>query len=56
MEDLSQNMEIYAPTPEEKELFRKQAQAPVIEWLKTQIDPQLIEDALQAVEDAKAQM
>lgn len=55
MEELSKHMEIYAPTPEENELFRKQAQAPVIEWLKTQIDPQLIDEALKAVEEAKAQ-
>ena len=53
-EELAKYMEIYAPTSEEKELFRKQAQPPVIKWLKTQIDPGLVDEALKAVEDVKA--
>ncbi|MGQ9645821.1 MAG: DctP family TRAP transporter solute-binding subunit [Thermodesulfobacteriota bacterium] len=51
-EELAKHMEIYAPTPEEKELFRKQAQPPVIKWLKTQIDPGLVDEALRAVDMA----
>ncbi len=45
-------MEIYVPTPEEKELFKNAAQGPVIEWLKTQISIDLINEALAAVEEA----
>ena len=47
-----QGMEIYSPTPEEKELFKKATQKPVIDWLKTKVDPKLIEEALKAVETA----
>jgi len=47
-----QGMEIYSPTPEEKELFKKATQKPVIDWLKTKVDPKLIEAALIAVETA----
>jgi len=51
-----QGMEIYNPTEAEKALFQEATQGPVIEWLKTKVDEQLINEALQAVEDAvKAQ-
>lgn len=43
-------MEIYVPTPEEKELFKKAAQGSVIEWLKTQVNIDLINEALNEVE------
>jgi len=47
-----QKMEVYSPTPEEKELFKKATQGPVIDWLKTKVDPGIIDDALKAVEEA----
>ena len=49
--ELAKHMEIYSPTPAEKELFRKQAQPAVIKWLKTQIDPGLVDEALKAVDE-----
>jgi len=51
-------MEIYAPTEEEMSQFRAAAQGPVIEWLKTEISIDLINEALaevkKAVEEQKA--
>lgn len=51
-------MEIYAPNEEEMAQFREAAQGPVIEWLKTEISIDLINEALaevkKAVEEQKA--
>jgi len=51
-------MEIYAPTEDEMAQFREAAQGPVIEWLKTEISIDLINEALEevkkAVEEQKA--
>ena len=56
VELIEQGMEVYNPTEAEKALFQEATQGPVIEWLKTKVDEQLINEALQAVEDAvKAQ-
>lgn len=48
-------MEIYAPTPEEKELFKEASQGPVVEWVKTQVDPELVNELLAEVERVSAQ-
>lgn len=48
-------MEVYAPTAKELEMFKQATQQPVIDWLKTKIDPKLIQEALQAVKDAVAE-
>jgi len=45
-------MEIYAPTEEEMAQFREAAQGPVIDWLKTEISIDLINEALEAVDKA----
>jgi len=45
-------VQVYVPTPQEKELFRKATQKPVIDWLKTKIDPKLIDEAFKAVAEA----
>lgn len=47
-------MEIYSPTPEEKELFKEAAQEPVIKWIKTQVDPGLVDELLAEVERVSA--
>jgi len=41
-----QKMTVYAPTEKELELFKNATQKPVIDWLKTQIDPKLIDEIL----------
>jgi len=52
LETLKKNgMEIYSPTPEEKEAFKEAAQEPVVEWLKDQIDPDLVDEMLNTVEE-----
>jgi tripartite ATP-independent transporter DctP family solute receptor len=45
-------MEVYALSPAEKDLFKNLTQGPVIEWLKTKVDIELINEALDAVEKA----
>jgi tripartite ATP-independent transporter DctP family solute receptor len=51
-----EGFEIYSPTSAEKEQFRQAAQGPVIEWMKTQIDPAWIEKLLAAVNKAEAEI
>jgi tripartite ATP-independent transporter DctP family solute receptor len=48
-------MEVYAPTAQELEMFRQATQQPVIDWLKTKIDPKLIQEILQLVKDTVAE-
>ena len=48
-------MEIYAPTEEEMNLFKNACQGPVIEWLKTKFDIELINEMLEAVDKAVAE-
>lgn len=54
LDKLQRRMEVYSPTPEQLAQFRERAQGPVIEWMSTQIDPSLIREVLQAVEEARA--
>ena len=51
-----QGMEVYAPTPEEREQFKQMTQQPVIEWMKGQIDPVWIDGVLKAVAEAEAEL
>lgn len=48
-------MEIYAPTTAEKELFKEASQGPVVEWLKTKVDPKLVDELLAEVDRVIAQ-
>ncbi len=48
-------MQIYSPTDAEMEQFRKAMQPPVIDYLKTKVDPKLIDELLKTVKDAVAQ-
>ncbi len=48
-------MEVYVPTAAELEMFKQATQQPVIDWLKTKIDPKLIQEMLQVVKDTVAQ-
>lgn len=54
LDKLQQTMEVYAPTAEELAQFRALAQPAVIDWLRTQIDPALINEVLEAVREAEA--
>lgn len=44
---------VYTPTPAEMAQFRAAAQPPVVEFLKTKIDPKLIDSVQAAVKDAE---
>lgn len=46
-------VQVYAPTPEELETF-KVSQEPVIEYLKSEISPDVVDGLLSAVEEAEA--
>ncbi|MBV1789526.1 DctP family TRAP transporter solute-binding subunit [Marinobacterium sp. D7] len=53
--ELAKNgMEITALTAEQQAKFQAAAQPPVLEWLKTQIDPSWIDKALAAVKEASS--
>jgi len=45
-------MQFYVPTPKEKELFIKATQGPIVQWLKTKVDPKLVDEVLQAAAKA----
>lgn len=49
-------MQIYSPTPEEMAEFKRLTQKPVVDWVKTQVDPKLVDELLKTVDDVvKAQ-
>jgi tripartite ATP-independent transporter DctP family solute receptor len=49
-------MEIYSPTEAELAQFKALTQKPVIDWLKTKMDPKLIDELLKTIDDTvKAQ-
>ena len=49
-------MEIYAPTPAEKKMFREASQKPVIEYLEKQIGRAWIDKVLRAVKEVETEM
>jgi len=52
----SKGVKVYVPTRGQKEEFKNLAQKPVIEYLKTQIDPKLIDKVLEAVAEAEIKL
>jgi len=50
-----QGMEVYDPTIQEKNMFAKAAQKPVIEWLKGKIDKEWIDKILRAIKEAETE-
>ena len=46
-------LEVYAPTPEEKDTFREATQGPVLEWLRGEIGDTPVDEFLAAVEALK---
>jgi len=49
----SEGVSIYEPTAEEKAAFREKAQPAAIEWLKTQMDPKVLDEIQAAVAEAE---
>jgi len=49
-------MEIYVPTAEEIEMFKERCQQPVIEWIKTQIDPKWVDGFIQTIEEVREKL
>lgn len=48
-----EGMEVYTPTAEELEKFKKGAQEPVLKWLKTEVDPDFLDEFLNAIKEAE---
>jgi len=51
-----QGMQVYAPTPQERDQFKKMTQQPVIEWMKGQVDATWIDGVLKAAAEAEAEL
>ncbi len=49
-------MEIHVSSPEEKAAFRDLTQAPVIEFIRTRVGDELVDELLAEVEAAKARL
>lgn len=49
-------MEVYVPTASEIEMFKQKTQQPVIDWLKTQIDPKWVDGFMQTVEGVREKL
>jgi len=49
-------MQIYVPTAKEIALFRDKCQQPVIDWIKTQIDPKWVDGFIQTIEEVKEKL
>jgi len=56
MEILKKKMEVYSPTMEEKEEFKRVSQGPVVEWLKGEIGADVVESILRDVEEIEKEM
>ena len=53
---MEKGMEVYVPTAEEIGMFRTMSQQPVIDWIKTQIDPKWVDGFMAEVEKAKVEL
>ncbi len=51
-----QGMTVYSPTAGERAEFKKATQGPVIDWMKTQVDPRWIEKVTAASATAEAEL
>jgi len=51
-----EGMQIYSPTSTERMEFKQKTQGPVIEWMKTQVDPQWIDKVMNATKQAEAEL
>ena len=49
-------MKVTSLTAEQKEVFKKASQPPVVKWLKTQVDPALVDEAFDVVEQIKKEI
>jgi len=49
-------MEIYVPTASEIEMFKQKTQQPVIDWIKTQIDPKWVDGFMKTIEEVREKL
>lgn len=47
----AKGMEVYTPTEKEIQMFKEATQKPVIDWMKTRVDPALIDEIMKAAAD-----
>ena len=53
---IEKGMEVYVPTAEEIAIFSEMSQKPVIDWIKTQIDPKWVDGFMAEIEKAKVEL
>ncbi len=53
---IEKGMEVYVPTAEEISLFSKMSQKPVVDWIKTQIDPKWVDGFVAEIDKAKIEL
>ena len=51
-----EGMQVYSPTSKERMEFKEKTQGPVIDWMKTQVDPQWIDKVMAATKKAEAEL
>jgi C4-dicarboxylate-binding protein DctP len=51
-----QGMQVITLTPDEKQAFKEVSQPPVVKWLKTQIDPALVDEAFDVVKQVEREI
>ena len=51
-----EGMEIYQPTPAELEAFKEATAPAVLDWLRTVVDPAIIDRVLQTVSDIEEEL
>jgi tripartite ATP-independent transporter DctP family solute receptor len=49
-------MEVYTPTEKERQMFKDACQGPVIKWIKTKIEPSLVDNFLKAIDEAEKKL
>jgi len=49
-------MEIYVPTASEIEMFKQKTQQPVIDWIKTQVDPKWVDGFMQTIKEVREKL
>lgn len=49
-------MQVYTPTEKERQMFKEACQGPVIKWIKTKIEPSLVDNFRKAIDDAEKKL
>ena len=56
MEVIKKHMKVYAPTNDQKNMFKDLCQGPVVEWLKGEIGADVVNSVLRDVEKIEKEL